>query len=204
MTMEMGFNVLLIEQRAHEDSDGNTICFGEKERYDLLLWIDYIIGRFGAGVKIMLYGMSMGAATVILASALELPENVLGVVADCPYSSAKEIIKNTIRDMKLPSALLYPLVRLGGIMYGKTDPERADVAEAAKHHKIPILIIHGEGDTFVPCDMSRRIYEGLKDDELCSLNIFPNAEHGISYLHDTERYISLVRSFVTKLGVIEG
>ena len=203
MTMDMGFNVLLIEQRAHEESDGSTICFGEKERYDLLLWIDYITKRFGGDTKIMLYGISMGAATVILASALELPANVLGAVADCPYSSAKEIIKNTIRGMKLPSGPLYPLVRLGGILYGKTDPERADVVKAAREHKIPILLIHGEGDTFVPCEMSRKIYEGLKDDGLCSLNTFPNAEHGISYLHDTERYIALVREFVTRLGAIE-
>ncbi len=202
MTMDMGFNVLMIEHRAHEESEGNTICFGEKEKYDLALWIDYVILRFGEKTKIMLYGMSMGAATVILTSALDLPKNVLGVVADCPYSSAKEIIKNTIRGMKLPDAPLYPLVRLGAIILGKFDPNEADVARAAGEHKIPILLIHGEGDTFVPCDMSRKIYESLKDDPLCSLNTFPNAEHGISYLHDTPRYISLVREFCVKLGAI--
>ncbi len=203
MTMEMGFNVLLIEQRAHESSDGHTIAFGDYERYDLLKWIEYVRGRFGEKTKIMLYGMSMGAATVILASALDLGDGVLGAVADCPYSSAAEIIKNTIRQMGLPPTPLYPLVRLGGIIFGKTDPERANVEAAAAAHKIPIMIIHGEGDSFVPCDMSRKIYARLSDDPLCSLNTFADAEHGISYLHDTERYISLVREFCTRLGAFD-
>ncbi len=203
MTMEMGFNVLLIEQRAHEKSEGNTICFGGKEKYDLLRWIDYAINRFGEQTKIMLYGISMGAATVILASALELPKNVLGAVADCPYSSAKAIIKNTIRSMGLPAAVLYPLVRLGGIIFGKIDASKVDVALAAKNRRIPILLIHGTGDTFVPCYMSDEIYGGISDDGLCSLNKFDGAEHGISYLHETTRYIELVREFCTKLGVIE-
>ena len=203
LALELGFNVLLIDQRAHEESDGNTITFGDKERYDCLGWINYSVCRFGEDLKIILYGLSMGAATVILTAALDIPKNVLGVFADCPYSSAPAIIKNTIKGMGLSARIMYPIVRLGGIIFGKTDPERARPDEAAKHHKVPIVIVHGEGDTFVPHYMSEEIYENLKSDSRCSLNSFKEAEHGISFMHETQRYCDIVRALAVSVGAID-
>ena len=146
----------------------------------------------------------MGAATVILATALDdIPKNVLGAFADCPYSSAPDVIKNTIKGMGAPPAVLYPFVRLGGLIFGRTDPERAIPKDAARVHKAPIMIVHGEGDSFVPHYMSVEIYENMKDDEKCSLNSFREAEHGISFMHETQRYCDLVRSFAISIGAID-
>ena len=94
-----GHNVLMIEERAHLESEGHTITFGIKERYDALDWIQYALQRFGEDTRIILVGISMGAATVLMASELELPEQVKGIVADCPYTSPEVIIKKVCKDM---------------------------------------------------------------------------------------------------------
>lgn len=203
LVMELGFNTLLIDQRAHEESDGNTITFGDKERYDCLNWINYSVERFGEDTKIMLYGISMGAATVILTGSLDIPKNVLGIFADCPFSSAPDVIKNTLKNMGAPIPIIYPLVRLGGLIFGRTDPERANAAEAAKSHKVPIKLIHGDGDTFVPYAMSEKIYENLKDDERCSLETVNGAEHAMSIMYEMQRYCDLVRSFAIQIGALD-
>lgn len=87
-----GFNVLLVDQRAHGESEGKYLTFGVNERFDCLSWASYAAERFGNDVKIYLYGISMGAATVLMASALPLPKSVSGIVADCGYTSPKDII----------------------------------------------------------------------------------------------------------------
>ena len=87
-----GRNVLLIHQRCHGKSEGNTITFGIRERKDVLDWIRWANGRFGE-IPVMLSGVSMGAATVLMVSGMELPGNVKAVVADCPYDAPSNIIK---------------------------------------------------------------------------------------------------------------
>ena len=90
--LSRGFNVLMIEERAHCSSEGHTISFGINERYDVLNWTRYAAERFGPDTKILLGGISMGAATVLMASELGLPQNVRGILADCPYTTPEEII----------------------------------------------------------------------------------------------------------------
>lgn len=139
-----GHNLLLVDQRAHGESCGKVITFGIKERLDVRAWVDYSLSRFGKDVKIMLYGISMGAGTVLMASELKLPKNVVGIVADCPFSSPRAIIKKVTRDMGLPADLLYPFVRLGALIFGGFDPDFASAVSAVKSTDAPILLIHGE------------------------------------------------------------
>ena len=106
----LGRSTLLVNQRSCGNSDGNIITFGINEKKDCLAWIDFMIKHFGTDVKIILTGVSMGASTVMLAAGEELPENVIGVLADCGFTSAKDIIKKVIRQMHLPPNLLYPFV----------------------------------------------------------------------------------------------
>lgn len=192
----MGMNTLVVDQRAHGKSEGHTITFGICERKDCLSWINYAKERFGKGIPIFLVGLSMGAATVLMASELELPENVKGIIADCPYSSPKEIICRVGGMMKLPVKLVYPLVVLGARLFGHFDLEETSAVEAVKHAKVPILLIHGEADLFVPCDMSRAIYASGKS--RITLETFPDAGHGISYILDSERYERVVKTFIEK------
>jgi predicted alpha/beta-fold hydrolase len=67
VALESNYNVLMIYQRAHGLSEGHAITFGEKERLDVLDWVNYSINELNAS-SIVLMGISMGAATVLMAS----------------------------------------------------------------------------------------------------------------------------------------
>ena len=165
------------------------------EKYDVLLWTRWAADRFG-GIPILLGGISMGAATVLMASALGLPENVRGVIADCPYTSAKDIICSVGRDSVVPMELLYPFVRLSAKLFGHADLTQADALSAVKSARVPILLIHGEDDRFVPCDMSRAI--AAANPEKIEFHTFPGAGHGLSCLVDMPRYEALVKAFAAR------
>lgn len=154
IAVQGGYHVLLVDQRAHGKSEGRCLTFGIQERYDCRAWVNYALGRFGADTKILLYGVSMGAATVLMAGGLNLPRNVVGIVADCGYSSPAAIIRKVIRDQHLPIFPVYQLIRLGGKLFGGFDLESATVTDALAHCDIPVLLIHGGDDRFVPCDIA--------------------------------------------------
>ena len=191
----MGCALLLIEERGQCGSAGHTITFGAMEKYDVLLWTRWAADRFG-GIPILLGGISMGAATVLMASALGLPENVRGVIADCPYTSAKDIICSVGRDSVVPMELLYPFVRLSAKLFGRADLTQADALSAVKSARVPILLIHGEDDRFVPCDMSRAI--AAANPEKIEFHTFSGAGHGLSCLVDMPRYEALVKAFAAR------
>lgn len=194
IAFRQGQNVLLVDQRAQGLSEGHTMTFGVMERYDCLAWIDYAVQRFGAETKIALYGVSMGAATVLMASGLELPENVVGIVADCPYTTPPAIIQKVCRDVKLPVAVIYPFIAAGAFLFGRFRLSDGSAVEAVKQTAVPILIIHGEDDRFVPCEMSREIQNA--NPEMVRRYTFAYAGHGLSYIVDPERYETLVKSFL--------
>ncbi len=186
-------NVILIDHRASGASDGNIITFGIKERYDCLKWIDYTIERFGKDVKIILSGVSMGAATVVMAAAEKLPENVVCALADCGYSSAKEIICKVMRDMKLPDKLVYPFARLGASIFAKFDLEETSPLQAVEKANIPIIFLHGTDDDFVPCEMSERLYERCTNKK--AFVPIKGAAHGLAFPVDKDGYIKAVKEF---------
>lgn len=197
LARDMGHNTLVVDQRAHGKSEGKTICFGIKEKYDCLAWANYAAKRFG-DIPIVLSGVSMGGATVLMASELDLPENVRCIVADCPYSSPKEIIASECKKMGIPPRLGMPFVKLGARIFGNLRLS-GSAEEAVKNTRVPILIIHGEADRFVPCEMSRKIFSA--NPEMITLETFPDAAHGISYILEPERYEKITRRFMEKCGV---
>ncbi len=190
-------NTLIVDQRACGTSEGHVITFGIHESDDCHRWIAHLIDRFGGDVKIIITGISMGASTVMLAAGRELPEQVVGVLADCGYTSARDIIKAVIRKMKLPPNLAYPFVRLGARLFGHFDPDADSPVEAMKRCKVPVMFIHGEGDDFVPCDMSRRNYEACAATK--KLWTVPDAGHGLSILVDKSGYMRELRAFFDPL-----
>ena len=198
--LSRGYSVLLVDQRGQGKSGGKCMTFGVKERRDCLTWIDYVIQRFGPKQRILLYGMSMGAATVLMAAGLPLPTNVKGIVADCGYTSPQGILLKEIRERHFPVWLVYPLVRLGGIVFGGFDVESASAAEAMQHCTVPVCLIHGEDDRFVPCDMGRKNYDLCVSNNKVLLTV-PGAVHGISYMVDQETYLNTVNAFLKSLGV---
>ena len=199
LSFQLGHNVLLVDQRSHGKSEGRTISFGIQERLDVLNWVNYAVERFGEDVKILLYGVSMGGATVLMASDLELPANVKGIVSDCPYASAMDIILDVAKktDMPFPDWLVKPFVILGAKIFGGFDVLETDAIRAVRNTKVPILLIHGEDDRYVPCEMSEAV--ALANPEMVTRYTFPTAAHGISYLVDTPRYHTIVKEFLEKV-----
>ena len=215
---DLGFNLLLVDERAHGNSEGSFQSLGILERRDVLSWIDYAIERSPRkDPKIALYGISMGAATVLMASGMNLPENVKMIAADCPYSSVEAIIKKVSRDRGLPSDASWIAARLSAKMWGGFDPKETDCMVQTANCRLPILLIHGAADKFVPCDMSLEIFDAAvtgnraKMKEYSDLRqvaehsgveirreVFPDAGHGISYLVDTPRYQKVLKDFVLK------
>ena len=195
-TEECGYNILVVDQRAHRESGGKTITFGVKERYDCLDWILHLKEKFGEDTKLFLIGLSMGATTVLMASGLDLPKNVRGIIADCGFSSPKEILQDVIKGMKLPVKLAYFFVRMSAKLYGRFDLHEASATDALTKSKTPVLFIHGEADSFVPCYMSQKNYEACASEK--ELLIVPGADHGMSYMTDTERYVDTFVGFMKK------
>lgn len=188
-----GHNVLLIDQRASGNSQGHTISFGINEHKDCLRWITFIKKKFGIHTKIILTGISMGAATIMMTSSLKLPKNVIGLIADCGYTSPKEIIKKVIKDMKLFPNLLYPFVYFSARVFGKFKLNETSPIECVRKTKLPIIFFHGTIDSFVPHEMSKTLFKECKSKKY--IFIVENAEHGISYLVEPEKYINYVKQF---------
>lgn len=189
----VGHSALIVDQRCCGESDGKVITFGVLESRDCRTWIDFMIHKFGPEVKIILTGMSMGATTVLIAAGGELPPNVVGVLADCGFTSAREIIRKVVGDLRLPAGLLYPFIRLGARLYGGFSLEEVSPLSVLGNCKIPVIFFHGEDDRFVPCDMSRKNYE------VCAapkrLVTIPGAGHGLCYMVDHERYLKELKEF---------
>ena len=189
----LGRSALLVDQRACLDSEGRTITFGIKESKDCLCWVDFMVKKFGPDVKIILTGISMGAATVMMAAGQDLPENVIGVLADCGYSSVKSIMHYVAGTLHLPPKLCWPFMKLGAKLFGGFDPEEDSPVEALKRAKVPVIFFHGEDDTLVPCSMSRECYEACASRKM--LVTIPGAGHGLSYPVDPETYLNALRDF---------
>lgn len=189
-------NALIVDQRCSQKSEGNVITFGIKEHRDCLSWVDFMVNHFGDDVKIILTGISMGASTVLMAAGKPLPKNVIGVLADCGYNSAKDIIKKVIRQMGLPANIGYFFVKLGARIYGHFDLEETSPEQALKSCNVPVILFHGESDDFVPCEMSRINYDACVSKKM--LVTVENAGHGLSYLVDPEKYLSSLSSFFSE------
>jgi len=189
----LGCSALIVDHRAAGRSQGNIITFGINESRDCHSWLEFMSQRFGPEAKIVLTGISMGAATVMMAAGKPLPKTVVGVIADCGYTSPGEIIKKVIRDMKLPAGPAYLFVKLGARLYAHFDPEEDSPIEAMSRCQVPVIFFHGEADDYVPCEMSRENYEACSAPK--RLVTIPDAGHGLAYMVDSGRYLSELREF---------
>lgn len=193
-----GYAMLHPDARAHGSSEGEYIGFGCLDRKDALKWIDWVIKKCGGDVEILLHGISMGGSTVLMASGLELPPQVKGIISDCGFTSPKEVFTHVLKTMyHLPT---FPVMqgtelinkRLAG--YGMDECNaRREVAKA----KVPILFIHGSKDTFVPTRMCQEIYDCCSSTK--KILIVDGAAHGESYFKNMGAYEKALDEFTEAL-----
>lgn len=194
---EQGYDLLVPFQRAHGESEGEHICFGVKERYDVAQWAEYISGRFDGRCNIFLSGISMGGATVLMAAGLKLPGQVRGIIADCGYTSPWDIFAHVLKkDCHLPKfpflyAADYICHRKAGFHF-----QEGSTAKSMRENRIPVLFIHGGRDDFVPAGMSWMNYEACAAEK--EIFIVDRAAHGTSNLAAPEEYRRRVIKFMEK------
>lgn len=189
----LGRSALVVEQRCSNTSEGNVITFGIREHLDCLDWIDFVVEHYGKDARIILTGISMGASTVLMAAGKELPKQVMGVLADCGFTSARDIIYHVMGQMKLPAKLCYPFVKLGARLFGRFDLDEYSAMEAMRTCKVPVIFFHGEADDFVPCSMSRENYEACGSRKM--IVTIPEAGHGLSYPTEPDAYVQALLEF---------
>ncbi len=191
-----GYHLLLVSERSHGESTGKYLCFGLKERYDVQGWARFAEHRFGK-LPLALFGLSMGGASVVMAASLELPRTVRAVISDCGFSSPWEILGRTLR--RSNKIYPYPVIYFANF-WARTlagfDFRECSVEEALKVSSLPVLLIHGEEDRFVPTEMSVRAANAFPN--RTELLLVKDARHGQSILFATEEYEKCVIDFLEK------
>ena len=180
-----GANLLFIEQRAQGASEGKYLTFGLMERYDVADWACRLAEFAGTQLPIYLFGISMGAASVLMASALPLPDCVRGICADCGYTSPGEILRRTT-DVKTHLPVLTYGANLLLRAHTGLDYNGVSTLDALRANRLPTLIVHGDADALVPVSMAYENYAACAAPK--DLLIVHGAKHGLSYLVDKEAY----------------
>ena len=197
MYLDFGFNVLLVDQRTHGRSEGKLITFGVKESQDAISWTLFIQEKYNTK-NIILSGMSMGATTVLFACGLGLPSSVKGIIADSGFTSPIDIIRSVgERYFKINPSLLIPSIDLCCRIFGKFSITESNTIDAIKKTDVPILLIHGKADGFVPCEMSQKVFDS--DSSKSRLVLVENANHGLGFLVDTKNVKAELKKFLDSI-----
>lgn len=195
---QMGYNCLIVDHRAHGKSEGDYVGFGILDRFDMKAWVDCMERRFDGNVRIVLFGVSMGATTALMTTGISsLSPSVKAVIADCAFTSPYDVFAHILkRDYHLPP---FPIMNINDAIcrakagYGFKDYSTLDAVQATS---IPILFIHGREDDFVPLWMTEKNYKACRSSK--DIFIVDNAAHAASYYESKETYEAKVKSFLEK------
>lgn len=193
----MGFNVLLPDLRFHGKSGGESIGMGWNDRHDVARWVNAADSIFYLTDKMVIHGISMGAATVMMLSGDTLNPHVKCLVEDCGYTTVWEQFSHVLKqDFKLPEAPLLPLAeKIARHRFGWGFREASAITQV-EQCSLPMLFIHGDADKYVPTEMVYRLYAAKPEPK--ELWIVPGAAHATSYKDKREEYTAKVKSFVER------
>ena len=177
---DLGFNILLPDNRAHGESEGTYIGFGWLDRLDCIQWIYKMKEYFNKDLQIVLHGISMGSATVLMASGEELPSDVKCIISDCGFTSVLEEFEHELKLAHITPALILPTATLLSKKRVGYSFKEASTIDQVKKSKTPTLFIHGDQDDFVPTYMVYDLYNACGADK--DLLIVEGAGHAQSYL----------------------
>ena len=192
----MNMNILIPDQRSHGKSEGKYITFGVKESRDMEAWIAFHNKTLGE-YPMILSGLSMGASTMLYLADKNLPENVKGIIADCGFTSPREIIKCVFHSViHLPAVPTLWATDLFSRMIAGFSLSEKDTRKTLQNSRLPVLLVHGVDDGFVPCEMTKQAYAACKEPK--ELLLVEGADHGVSFLVAKDRYVQTVIAFLEK------
>lgn len=180
---KMGYNTMLVDFRAHGNSEGNTCTIGYDEAEDVKLAYDYISA--GAEKNIILWGISMGASTITKA-VKDYPLEPKKIILEMPFGTIEDAVKGRIKMMGLPAQPIATLLTFwGGTEHGfwafGMKPQ-----EYVKNIKCPVLLQWGKNDPRVS-----------KAEEDILFNNIPNSNKKF-VIYETAGHESLCKKETTK------
>ncbi len=197
------FTCLVIDHRGHGESEGEHICFGALEKYDVVQWAKYAQKRWEK-LPVVMDGVSMGAATVMMGCEVGYPENVKAIIADCGYTTPAAICKKVLKQwFGLPPFPIYHAANFFARLLGGFDLEKSSALLAMLNdgRKLPVLIAHGKADGFVPYEMSVENMTAFVEDGRGELFTSEEADHGLAFLYDYEGYHNAMLRLFDRAGI---
>lgn len=195
---KLGFNILMIDQRAHAKSGGKYCSLGINESFDVLSWCRWVEMRFGTGCPITLHGVSMGAFSVLAASAnSNLPKNVVRVVAESAYDSAVTVFTTSaVRTLGFLGKIFVPLVNMLCRFFAGFDMRDLSLVRLAPRVKIPVMLIISQNDNLACEKEQKEIATAIKS----QLNIVEvkNAPHGMASVWNENDCVAKIMDFVSE------
>ena len=197
-----GFNILAVDNRCHGESQGKYLGMGYLDHFDILKWIDKCKELLGNDCKIILHGVSMGAATVCITAGYNPPKNVKCIISDCAYDRISDVYKQTITSST--KILATPIIKgtslICKLMAGYYFSDAAPINFVSKT-PVPILYIHGDKDTFVPSYMADNLFNATPPDKRDIL-LIKGAGHGEAVIKDNQTYFNKIDNFIDKIFYI--
>lgn len=191
---ELKLNILLIDERSQGRSEGKYMTYGIKERFDIADWAKLMASEY-PDCKLFLYGVSMGAASVLMTPTTDLPQNVAGLIADCGYTSPDDIFRSTAKNaFHLPPFPFVDLAELFAKVFAHFDFADCSAKQALSESTLPVIFFHGAADDFVPAYMSEENFNACAGEK--QLVKIDGAFHATSYYIDFEKYTSALRNFI--------
>lgn len=194
----LGYDLLLLNDRAHGDSEGKYTGMSILDRHDVIRWIDFAIKTFGEDCEIFLYGISMGAATVGLVSGMDIPRNIKGVVMDCGFSSAWIVLKHMMK-VNAKFLPLFPTMHIVNFFCKRLanyDLKETTTLDAVRRAKVPFLFFHGTADNTVVVQMGRDLYDAVQTEK--EIHIYEGLEHVGSYYFKQKEYEEAFKNFLER------
>lgn len=192
---DLGFNILLPDLHYHGESEGRAIRMGWRDRLDVLRWMETADGIFGGDIRMVVHGISMGAATTMMLSGEPQRPYVKCFVEDCGYTSVREQFAKELKErFGLPA---FPLLDVASLLceleYGWNFSEASALKQVARC-ELPMMFIHGDADGFVPTWMVYPLFDAKPAPK--ELWIVPDTRHAAAYLNHPEEYTRRVGEFV--------
>lgn len=194
MFYKLGWHIVVFDERHFGVSTGDISTLGYKESADLAAIIRYTRSVFGEKCGLALHGESMGASAVLMVLDRETPDIVF---ADCPFMDTEALVKTVLHGMHVPVNTVTWLAKLKAKRRYGYDIKAASPIASVRNSDVPICLFHGDADTLIPCEHSRKLFEACRS-EKSELHIFSGANHAWSVIRERERYEEIIGKFIEK------